>query len=130
MLKFLDIFFIVFHTAVIIFNLFGWIIRKLRIANLVMLLLTAFSWFVLGIFYGIGYCPLTDWHFKVLERLGYHNLPTSYIKYMIDRLTGGDIEEHTADTLATVLFFAALFISLVLNISDYRTWRLNKQKTI
>jgi hypothetical protein len=51
--KMADIFFIVFHTFLIFFNLFGWIFKPLRKANLVVLILTGASWFILGIFYGI-----------------------------------------------------------------------------
>ena len=67
MYKFLDIFFIVFHTSLIFFNLFGWIWKYTRRANLVALLLTGGSWFILGLYYGIGYCPFTEWHWEVLH---------------------------------------------------------------
>jgi hypothetical protein len=87
-MRFLDVFFTVFHTLLIFFNLFGWIWKRTRRINLVCLLLTAGSWLILGIFYGIGYCPLTDWHFAVLERLGYTDLPSSYISFLVHRLTG------------------------------------------
>ena len=63
--------FFVFHVALIIFNLFGWIPKRLRKWNLAALSLTAFSWFALGIFYGFGYCFLTDWHWQIREKLGY-----------------------------------------------------------
>jgi uncharacterized membrane protein YeiH len=53
----LDYFFIAFHSALIIFNLFAWIPRFTRRWNLISLGLTAFSWLGLGLFYGIGYCP-------------------------------------------------------------------------
>ncbi|MBT3271653.1 MAG: DUF2784 family protein, partial [Spirochaetales bacterium] len=53
-----------FHSCVIIFNLTGWIWRKTRIPHLILIGLTAFSWFVLGIWYGFGYCPSTDWHWR------------------------------------------------------------------
>ncbi|MCD4791284.1 MAG: DUF2784 domain-containing protein, partial [Bacteroidales bacterium] len=78
MYKFLDTFFVVFHTALIIFNLFGWIWKPTRRLNLITLLLTGASWFILGIFYGIGYCPLTDWHWQVLHKLGIYDVPNSY----------------------------------------------------
>ncbi|MCK5838377.1 MAG: DUF2784 family protein, partial [Bacteroidales bacterium] len=70
MFKLADTFFIIFHTALTLFNLFGWIWQKTRKLNLIILLLTGFSWFGLGIFYGIGYCPLTDWHYRVLRKMG------------------------------------------------------------
>jgi hypothetical protein len=118
MLKLLDIFFILFHTALTLFNLFGWIIKKTRRINLYTLLATGASWFLLGIFYGIGYCPLTDWHFEVLRRLGHYNLPYSYIKYLYDRITGSDINAQLVDVLTGVLFSIAFVLSLVLNLRD------------
>ncbi|HPF94086.1 MAG TPA: DUF2784 family protein, partial [Tenuifilaceae bacterium] len=62
----LDVFFVAFHTLLIAFNLFGWIWWRTRKANLITLLLTGLSWIGLGLFFGIGYCPLTDWHWQVL----------------------------------------------------------------
>ena len=87
-MRLLDIFFTTFHTCLVFFNLFGWIWKKTRVLNLICLLLTAASWVLLGIFYGFGYCPLTDWHFNVLERLGYGDLPDSYLSFLFTRLTG------------------------------------------
>ena len=120
MLKLLDLFFVIFHTLLISFNLFGWVFQKLRKANLITLLLTAFSWFILGLFYGIGYCPLTEWHFMILEKLGNENLPTSYIKYIIGRLTGYDANPQVTDIFTMVFFLAALVVSTFLNIRDFR----------
>lgn len=112
----LDVFFVVFHSALILFNLFGWIWRKTRLWNLVTLLLTACSWTLLGIFYGWGYCPLTDWHFQVLRKLGHTGLPTSYTKYLLDRITGMDWNTGLVDTATLVSLVLALVVSLYLNI--------------
>jgi hypothetical protein len=116
MFKFLDFFFTGFHTALIIFNLFGWIHPKIRKINLITLLLTGGSWFILGIFYGIGYCPLTDWHFRVLEKLGETNLPGSYITYLLARYTGHHFNEAWIDRITLICYIAALVISITLNI--------------
>jgi hypothetical protein len=118
MLKVLDLFFILFHTSLIFFNLFGWILRKTRIWNLVTLLITGGSWFILGIFYGIGYCPFTDWHFRILEKMGETNLPASYIEYIVERFFPVDVNPQLVDTITVCLFFAALLISIVLNSID------------
>lgn len=112
---FLDHFFLIFHTILILFNLSGWIWKKTRKLNLIILFLTGASWTVLGIFYGFGYCPLTDWHFEILEKLGNYNLPMSYIKYFIDRITGIEISEKTADLATLIVYIIALFISLFMN---------------
>ena len=121
MYRFLDIFFVIFHTSLIFFNLFGWIWKKTRRANLYLLLLTGASWAGLGLIYGMRYCPLTDWHFGVLERLGENNLPNSYIKYLADRITGMNFNQDIVDSLTLYFYLAALVISLVMNYRQIRT---------
>jgi len=82
--------------------------------------LTGLSWIVLGFIVGaIGYCPLTDWHFKVLIKLGENDLPSSYIKYLSDRLTGLDLNEAFVDKITLCVFIAAFSISLFLNFRDF-----------
>ena len=120
MYRFIDIFFVIFHTSVIFFNLFGWIWKKTRRANLYLLLLTGFSWGGLGLFYGLGYCPLTDLHFSVLEKMGIYNLPNSYIKYLADRITGLGFNKDLVDSLTLYFYLAALVTSLVINYIDRR----------
>ncbi len=115
MLKLLDLFFTTFHILLILFNLFGWIPKKTRFANLITLTLTAGSWSILGMFYGFGYCPLTEWHFRVLEKMGKSNLPDSYIKYLVDSLFNTDFHANTIDVLTLILFIVALIISVYLN---------------
>ncbi len=119
----LDIFFVTFHTALIFFNLFGWIWKKTRRLNLITLLLTGGSWFILGIFYGIGYCPLTDWHFRVLEKLGKTGLPQSYISYLVERLTGLHFSPELVSALTLAFFLAALALSVFVNLRDDRKKR-------
>jgi hypothetical protein len=116
----LDIFFVIFHTSLVIFNLFGWIWKRTRKLNLTILTLTGASWLFLGMIVGtIGYCPLTDWHFAILEKLGKTDLPDSYIKYLADRLTGLDINASLVDKFTLYSFLASLLISILLNMRDY-----------
>jgi len=118
--RILDIFFVVFHTSLILFNIFGWIWKKTRLWNLVTLALTGSSWLFLGLIVGVpGYCPFTDWHFSVLEKLGRTGLPNSYIKYLADRLTGHDLNPSIVDSVTLYTFIAALALSITLNIRDY-----------
>ena len=127
-MKLLDIFFTVFHTCLVLFNLFGWIWKKTRLLNLITLLLTAGSWVALGIFYGFGYCPLTDWHFSILEKLGYTNLPDSYLSFLFTRLTGLSIDQTLVDSVTLWGLIVALAISLFLNIRHWvkRAGRMEK----
>jgi hypothetical protein len=126
-MRFLDIFFTVFHTALVLFNLFGWIWKKTRRLNLICLLLTAGSWLILGIFYGFGYCPLTDWHFSVLGKLGYTNLPDSYLSFLFTRLTGLPVDQSLVDTVTLWGLIIALVISLYLNL---RQWFKSSAKNL
>jgi hypothetical protein len=117
---FLDIFFVVFHSSLILFNLFGWIWRKIRVWNLITLSLTGASWLFLGLIYGnLGYCPLTDWHFTILTRLGKSDLPDSYVKYLIDRITGLNINASLVDHVTLYAFLLALAFSLFVNTRDF-----------
>ena len=117
----LDIFFVVFHSLVVLFNLAGWIWKRTRFANLVLLLLTGFSWLFIGLIVGsLGYCPLTDWHFRVLTKLGHSDLPSSYIKYLADRITGLDFNASLVDKITLFAFISALVLSVFLNIRDWK----------
>lgn len=115
----LDWFFMGFHTLLIVFNLLGWIWKPLRKLNLATILLTAGSWLILGIFYGIGYCPFTDWHWNVLRELGETGLPHSYPQYLINRVTGITLPSLTVDIITASSLGVAFIISLYLNIRDY-----------
>jgi len=118
--RLLDIFFVLFDTFIILFNLFCWIWKRTRKYNLVLLLLTGGSWLFLGLIVGtLGYCPLTDWHFAVLEKLGRTDLPLSYVKYLADRLTGLSFSSGLVDSITLYSFLAALILSLFLNSRDY-----------
>ncbi len=125
---FLDIFFVVFHSSLSLFNLFGWLWKKTRLANLITLGLTGASWSLLGIFYGPGYCPLTDWHFSILEHLGKINLPTSYIKYLLDRILHTSLPVRMVDHWTLILFLLALAVSVYTNVRDYLKHRQAKEK--
>ena len=120
-LRILDIFFVIFHTSLTLFNIFGWIWKKTRMANLITLALTGGSWLFLGLIVGVpGYCPLTDWHFNILYKLGKTDLPTSYIKYLADRVTGLNVSQTLVDNATLYGFLVALALSLFLNIRDHR----------
>jgi len=110
-----DLFFTIFHTVLILFNLFGWIWKPWRKAHLAVIALTFASWGLLGIWYGLGYCPLTDWHWEVLYRLGHDELPNSYISYLLQRIFGWHLPEGTVDMLTLSLALVALAASVKVN---------------
>ncbi len=128
MLRFLDVFFFLFHTGLVAFNLTGWIWRKTRRLHLVIMSLTILSWFGLGLFYGIGYCPCTDWHWQVKRGLGAEYLPASYVKYYLDRVTGLDLDPGLIDAGVAVLGIVTLLVSVAVNYIDWKRTRKRKQE--
>lgn len=110
-----DYLFVIVHTSFILFNLVGWIWKRTRTWHLVTVVITGVSWWILGMFYGMGYCPLTDWHYNVLYSLGEYNLPPSYIKYLIERLTGISISAQVVDSGTLIGFLVVLILSIYFN---------------
>lgn len=111
----LDWFFTVLHLTIIGFNLLGWIWKKTRKLHFVLVLLTAASWVILGIWFGLGYCPITDWQWEIKERLGETNLPNSFIKYFADKIANSNISADLIDIATASCFGVAVFLSVYLN---------------
>jgi hypothetical protein len=118
MLKFLDIFFLAFHSVFTLFNMTGWMWKMTRKAHLAAILLTAGSWFILGIWYGWGYCFCTDWHWKVRAALGRPIRSDSYIHFLINEITGFNPPSGLVDTVTLAVFIACAALSVALNLRD------------
>lgn len=115
MLKLLDVVLSAAHLALVFFNLFGWIPSQTRKAHLISVGLTAASWFVLGIWFGTGYCPLTDWQWNVKAKLGERDLPPNFIEYFLEKIFVQDVSSAFVNTLIAVLFAAAAILSVSVN---------------
>lgn len=113
-----DALFVVFHTALIVFNMLGWAWRRTRRLHLITISATLLSWFGLGVTYGWGYCPLTDWHWQIKRALGETALPASWIKYYLDRITGMHWSATVVDRLVVGSTLGALALSAWLNLKD------------
>lgn len=118
MWAFWDSFFLYFHLGLTVFNLTGWIWPKTRTIHFIVTSLTLASWLGLGIFYGIGYCPLTDLHWRVREKLGYTDMPASYIKFLVDYFTGWDVNAQLVDHAAAVSMAVVFGVSLYLQVKQ------------
>lgn len=114
----LDALFVALHTLLVGFNLLGWAWRRARRLHLITISATLLSWFGLGVVYGWGYCPLTDWHWQVKRALGETALPASCVEYYVDRLTGFDWSPATVDAVVVGSALAALLLSMALNLRD------------
>ena len=118
--QFLNIFFFVFHSVFTLFNMVGWIFPRTRKLHLITLSLTAFSWFILGIWYGWGYCVCTDWHWDVRDKLGYEDRSGSYIHFLILKLTGADLDAELVERGTLIVFLLSFALSIWLNIRNRR----------
>jgi len=114
-LRILDLLLTLLHFVIIGFNLLGWIWKRTRKLHLIVVCATAAYWFILGIWFGIGYCPITDWDWQLKEKLGEHNLPNSFIKYYADIIVGHSVNASLIDTLTALGFFMAALLAIYFN---------------
>ena len=119
---FLNIAFSLLHTAWIAFTCLGWIWKRTRPWQLGAVALTALSWFGLGVWYGWGYCPFTDWHWRVRERLGYTD-PPSYVQVLLHQVTGVELGPVAADALTVSVFLVASVLGVGMTVRERRQRR-------
>lgn len=120
MLAVVNILFLVFHTALIVFNVFGWLLPVTRKWNLATQVLTLASWVGMGAFYGWGYCLCTDVHWGVRKQMGFVGEPNTYIGFLIQKVTGALPSEDFVFYLTVSVFSVSFLGSIVLNIRDLR----------
>lgn len=114
-LRLLDYLLTIVHLLIVGFDLLGWIWPKTRKVHFVAVCVTAGCWLILGMWFGIGYCPVTDWQWQLKEHLGEQNLPSSFIKYLADKITGSNISSDLIDWLTAAGFAMAVVLSVYLN---------------
>jgi hypothetical protein len=115
MLELGDYGFLFFHTVLVLFNMFGWLVKSWRKLHLIVIGLTFVSWFLLGFWYGWGYCILTDWHWRILAEKGETGMPDSYISYLLVRFFGLELPDLWVDILTVGIAFNALILSIYYN---------------
>ena len=118
--QFLNIFFFIFHTAFTLFNIVGWIFPATRKLHLVTMTITALSWFVLGIWYGWGYCVCTDWHWDVRAKLGLTDRSNSYIHFLLYKLTGSNLDPKLVENATLIIFLLSFALAIAFYIRDRR----------
>lgn len=114
-LNVLDFIYTLVHLLIIGFNLFAWAFPATRKLHLYGVALTLACWLILGIWYGIGYCPVTDWQWQVKAQLGEQNLPNSFVKYYADKISGQSVDANLIDVLTAGSFLLSIIISVYLN---------------
>ncbi|MHA4842594.1 DUF2784 domain-containing protein [Flavitalea antarctica] len=120
MLMFLDVMYTIVHIIIIIFNLTGWIFSRTRKWHLVLIAITCFCWLVAGIWYGFGYCPVTDWQWSVKTKLGESNLPDSFITYLVNNLLGAHVPEPFILNATALSFLLVVLITIYVNFFSQR----------
>ena len=123
MLLALDIAFFVLHTALILFNIFGWAFNATRKWHLLSLGLTAASWFVMGYWKGWGYCFCTDWHFQVRQARGIVEYDANYIQLLTRLAANWEISSSLAESLALSTFAAIIICTAWANWPRRKTGR-------
>lgn len=111
-LHFLNVAFFAAHTALIAFNLAGWIFPRGRRLHLICVGATLFSWFVMGAYHGFGYCLCTDWHFQIRRELGLSVNVHTYLQLMGQVFFGIQMNRFTSDILAGGGLLLILIITL------------------
>ena len=104
----------VFHLAIVITLVFGWILPHTRRLHRWAVAITSFCWIAVGLMVGkIGYCPVTDWHWDVKRLRGETDLPASYIDYLL-QIVGLHFTPPQVDFGVAVIFVSLVLIALYL----------------
>ncbi len=111
----LDVFFNILHIIIILINCFGWAFKKTLMLNLILLLTTMLSWTILGVFFGLGFCFLTNLHFALLGELKPTNIPFSYLDYLLIENFNLKVSSQTISLLSILVVFGSLGISIKKN---------------
>lgn len=112
----------VVHIAIIIFAITGWMFPPLRMAHLALMLATLGSWFILGHWLGSGYCPVSDWHWKIKAALGEGRPRGTYIHLLLQRISGKELDSTSVDRMVVIVTIILTGISLGLNIATWNSW--------
>lgn len=111
---FLNLVLHIIHLSIIGFFLFAWFLPEYRVLHLILSFSIFFSWFGLGLFYGFGYCLVTDIQWKLKKESGYDPETPYYIKYIVDKATGANINSKLSNMVTTYTFFVISILSIVL----------------
>ncbi len=110
----LDAFLTVFHLAVVLVLVWGWIWPDFREYHRWVVFVTSVSWFGIGAFYGWGYCALTDWQWRVKKKLGIAPEYPAFIPFIL-----GKVGIHAAPTAIDKMSFWVFILVLVMTVGLY-----------
>ena len=105
----------VIHVVFIVFFVTGWVFCETRLWHLVVLGLVGFSWFGLGAFMGLGYCFITDIHWRLRERMGMIRPSGGYMKFIYHTLLKIDADDLIIDRITYVVAAFCTISSVILS---------------
>ena len=83
------------------------------------MVLTLGSWFILGRWKGAGYCPVSDWHWRLKRNMGGEAPEGSYILLLLRHLTRREPDPVAVDKSVVAGTVLILILSLWLNVRDW-----------
>ncbi|MCK5273801.1 MAG: DUF2784 family protein [Alphaproteobacteria bacterium] len=103
------------HLAIVAGAGIGWMFCETRLATLALQAAIALSWVVIGPLTGksLGYCLVTDLQWRVRRGIGLAELPGGYMKYLVDGVTGRDLDAARVDRWTARIFAASIAGNLV-----------------
>ena len=108
------------HLLLIVFVMIGWLFPSFRMAHLIVVFLTLGSWFILGHWYGTGYCPITDWHWKIKDALGEGRSEGSYIHRVLELTLRRKMDSASVDNVVLVGTLCIALLSLIVVLCSAR----------
>jgi hypothetical protein len=99
------------------------------VAHFILIAFIFASWFILGIWKGLGYCLLTDVQWQIKTKLGERHLPNSFIKYAVDKVSGLNVPSSLIDKVAMICFLMATLFAIVNFTRFLKAKRAVRQRT-
>lgn len=114
-LKLADVMLFWAHAIVAAFCAVGWLIPGAERLHLLLNVAIGLSWYGLGLHYGIGYCVLTDWQWRVRKRLGCTPEHGSFVQLLLERASGLHLNAEQVKWFAYMVYWVSVLLSLYIN---------------
>jgi hypothetical protein len=103
------------HLTTTTIIVFGWIPSETRMLNWYLIVATFISWLGLGVMYGFGFCLFTSIQSRIRQRLGEGPPIESFMKDLLDRITGRDLNANYVEIVTQAVFYFCAAASFYVN---------------
>jgi Protein of Unknown function (DUF2784) len=103
------------HLSTTTTIIFGWIPPATRMINWYLIVATFVSWLGLGLVFGFGFCLFTDIQSRIRRRLGAGEPMESFMKDVLDRVTGRDLNPVHVEIGTQIVFYFSAIASFYVN---------------